>query len=112
MTRTVTDSEKPNTEILLSDEELLTEFSNYLQTKYLFETYHDTECLYINLKTGRLVIPFSDLIEFIDNNCAQYESLNFTAFDLIDAYIMTMLTNTLDSLTNSEFKNVFETLLQ
>ena len=112
MTPEVTNTEVINNDDLLSEEELLDMVLSYLRVKYMFELHHDIDYIYISLKTGRLVIPFVDLAEFIDENFIEYKSRGFTLFDLVDVYIMLMVTDTLDNLTNSEFLNTSETLLQ
>ena len=105
MSKDFTEIETIEIEPILSDAELMSEISNYLQLKYLFKVNYDTEYIYIALTTGRLVIPFEELIEFIDENYEQYEELDFTVFDIVDTYVMTMITSALDNLTDSEFQN-------
>ena len=99
-------------ELQTIDNKLLTEVSKYFQIKYLFDVSYDIECIYINLKSGRLVIPLEELSEFINNNYVHYNTLEFTVLDLIDIYLVTMITTALDNLTNSEFQDVPEILLQ
>jgi hypothetical protein len=97
---------------LLTEDDLLRMILDYLRVKYMFELHYDIDYIYMTLKAGRLAIPFIDLAEFIDENFIEYKSKGFTLFDLADIYIMLMVTNTLDDLTNTEFQNNSETLLQ
>lgn len=112
MLKETTDTIDDEAELQTIDAQLLAEVSNYFQVKYLFDSSYDTECIYISLNSGRLVIPLEELSEFINNNYEHYNTLEFTVLDLIDIYLVTMLTVALNDLTNSEFQNAPEILLQ
>ena len=112
MLKEMTDTVANEAKLQTIDAQLLAEVSKYFQVKYLFDSSYDTECIYINLNSGRLVIPLEELSEFINNNYEQYNTLEFTVLDLIDIYLVTMVTTALDDLTNSEFQNSSEILLQ
>ena len=112
MTQVVNDTEQSIEELLLSDIDIMTELVDYLQTKYLTKVSYDKEFIYIDLKISRLTIPIGELTSFINENYEQYEELDFIIFDLVDVYIVTVLTEIINTRINSEFQNVPEILLQ
>ena len=80
--------------------------ADYISNKYVITAYTDMEdTLYIQLSTGRIVITYEELLEFLDNNQEHYIRSGWTWTDLIDIYIMYCFISALNNLTDSLYQN-------
>lgn len=87
--------------------------AKYVSDKYVLSAYADSEdTLYIPFGTGRVIITYEELREFLNNNQDHYVESGWVWTDLIDTYIVHCLINTIDGLMNTIYPNSIKTILQ
>ncbi len=76
--------------------------AKYIAEKYVLPaSFDEYDTVYIPFDTGRIIITYEELLEFLDNNQAQYIENGWTWTDLIDIYFVYCLTSALNKLTES-----------
>lgn len=78
------------------------EIKNYLSGKYLYTVnLHADDKISIQLLSSSIIIEFDKLVKFVADNFDAYEKFGYDIYDIIDVYVMTSLSMSLDDLTST-----------
>ena len=80
--------------------------AEYISEKYVLSAYADIDdTLYIQLNTGRIVITYEELLEFLNNNQEHYVTLGWSWTDLIDVYLAYCFISAINNFTDDLYQS-------